>query len=406
MIKNKLISITEFLTDDYYLGKSWKDKEGENCLFPFWKEQLAHMFTMDPEKQTKICHLSQQILLGGARGIGKTRILTKAIAPYYLYLLLNKYDSEYDLKNIAKDYLNTEDEKVTICFFNRIYKLAEEAKDSFCKVIEDSEWFRNKYGTIEKIYRNIDIIAANDVEELKGKGIIYCFMDEWSCLADITPNVIYQDIISMMLAKCKVNKMVFAVATSANAYGEKLKRNMNKCASDNPTKLHICSCLEPAIYEVRPDYLHTGANYCLFDVNLGNHKNGIPFNLCLHGSFKIAKINRLEATEFIIPQELLCKGQEYLERYLIEYIGLYPYMDFPKDIREDIAENSTYLNSSHIRNLKKLMNEYFEELDTLYTSRDSMYQKRYLSKDEWNDYTDKIEKIKKDFIRTIDNNIL
>lgn len=407
MDNNKLISIEEFLTNDYYLGKSWKDKEGVTCLLPFWKQQLHSMFLIhESTERTKICKPPQQILLGGAKGIGKSRILNTAIAPYYLYLLLNRYDNEYELQNIAKDYLNTADEKITICFFNRNGAFAAKAKDSFCKTIENSKWFRNKYGTIEKIYRNIDIIAANDIKELEDKAIVCCFMDECLSQEDITPREVYENIISGMFAKCKAQRMLFATAISANAQGEELKWYMEEYASHNPNDLHINYFLEPASYEIWPDSLSKDGDNYLCDISLGSLKKGDPFILHLHDYFKPAAMNRLEAGEFIIPQGLLSKGQEHIEHYLKDIVGLYPYKDFLADTCYISSENTTCLKTFRIRTLKNMTNDYLKELDTLYSSKDLLYKHLPPNKEELDEVNDKIQKIKRRFIKIIDQNIL
>ena len=57
-------TISEFISNDYYLGASLK---GGESIFPFWKEQLVDIFPTPFYESNKY----KVILLSGATGIGK-----------------------------------------------------------------------------------------------------------------------------------------------------------------------------------------------------------------------------------------------------------------------------------------------------------------------------------------------
>lgn len=100
------VSVTEFITNPYYLGKSTRNGES---IYPYWRHKYTEIF--DESKSY------QEVVLTGAIGVGKTRTAVVCLA-YLLYKLMC-------LKNPQEFFKFNEGDKITIFFLNINLKLAE-----------------------------------------------------------------------------------------------------------------------------------------------------------------------------------------------------------------------------------------------------------------------------------------
>ena len=171
------VDIETFLTDDTYLGKAWKDVNGNSKIYPFWMKTLKDIF---PDNITTNF---DTLLESGARGIGKSEVACGAICAYLMYRVMC-------LKNPLEYYHIKLTEKIAFAFMNIKLDLAEAiATDKFQKTIQMSSWFMSK-GTMtqrnNKPYWNppdpIEIIIGSQSDDLIGRPIFFAFFDEISFL--------------------------------------------------------------------------------------------------------------------------------------------------------------------------------------------------------------------------------
>lgn len=163
------VDIETFLTDDTYLGKAWKDVNGNSKIYPFWMKTLKDIF---PDNITTNF---DTLLESGARGIGKSEVACGAICAYLMYRVMC-------LKNPLEYYHIKLTEKIAFAFMNIKLDLAEAiATDKFQKTIQMSSWFMSK-GTMtqrnNKPYWNppdpIEIIIGSQSDDLIGRPIFFC----------------------------------------------------------------------------------------------------------------------------------------------------------------------------------------------------------------------------------------
>ena len=100
------VSITEFITNPYYLGNS--TREGTS-IYPYWRNKYKEIFDASLGYE--------EIILTGAIGVGKTRTAVVCLA-YMLYKLMC-------LKNPQEYFKFNEGDMITIFFLNISLRLAE-----------------------------------------------------------------------------------------------------------------------------------------------------------------------------------------------------------------------------------------------------------------------------------------
>ena len=76
------VDIETFIMSDEYIGKSWKDAQGNIKLYPYWIDVLKKLFPNNLDT----CY--NTFLESGARGLGKSEIACSVIFPYLIYRVL------------------------------------------------------------------------------------------------------------------------------------------------------------------------------------------------------------------------------------------------------------------------------------------------------------------------------
>ena len=171
------VDIETFLTDDRYLGKSWKDTYGHLKVYPFWMNVLKEIFPNNTDTAY------DTLLESGARGIGKSEIACASICPYLMYRVLC-------MKNPLDFFSLKSNEKIAFAFMNIKLELSEAvAVDKFQKTVQMSPWFMQR-GTMTR--RNnkpywvppepLEIIIGSQSDDVIGRPIFYAFFDELSYL--------------------------------------------------------------------------------------------------------------------------------------------------------------------------------------------------------------------------------
>ena len=162
-------NLTEFIKDPFFIGHTWEVGTYHKELFPFWRKTLVDLF--DDQGLLKYNH----ILLTGARGTGKSDVMSKVIAPYLLYNFIYN-----NTERVLFNDVELRDKKFVFLFYNPIRTLARNSRDSFLETIDKSEFFRNNLGISSKFWDHLDFKVCSKLEELDNiKDIIlYTFMDE------------------------------------------------------------------------------------------------------------------------------------------------------------------------------------------------------------------------------------
>lgn len=169
------VEIEQFITDDNYLGRAWKDSEGKLKLYPFWLETLKKIFpnNLDVDYDT--------LLESGARGIGKSEIACGCVGAYLMYRVMC-------LKNPLEFYHLKPTEKICFAFMNIKKELSEEiATSKFQNTIQMSPWFMSKGKMTQRNNQPywvppdpISIIIGSQSDDVIGQPIYFAFFDEIS----------------------------------------------------------------------------------------------------------------------------------------------------------------------------------------------------------------------------------
>ena len=162
-------NLTEFIKDPFFIGHTWEVGTYHKELFPFWRKTLVDLF--DDQGLLKYNH----ILLTGARGTGKSDVMSKVIAPYLLYNFIYN-----NTERVLFNDVELRDKKFVFLFYNPVRTLARNSRDSFLETIDKSEFFRNHLGISSKFWDHLDFKVCSKLEELDNiKDIIlYTFIDE------------------------------------------------------------------------------------------------------------------------------------------------------------------------------------------------------------------------------------
>lgn len=162
------VSIDTFLDSSYYLGET--NNNGKN-IYPFWRNMFKNVFNSGNQYN--------EIILSGATRIGKTSSAI-TMAAYMLYrLMLYKDPHRYFQKKAIS--------KFTIGFANLTKDLALGVGfREFNDTLKESQWFMER-GSVTRSDRNfyylpegdkIEIVAASSGEQLLGKQVWCCVIDE------------------------------------------------------------------------------------------------------------------------------------------------------------------------------------------------------------------------------------
>ena len=160
------VSIQEFISNPYYLGKSTRNGES---IYPYWKKTYNTIFDDSLGYE--------EIIFTGAIGVGKTKTADVCLA-YQLYKLMC-------LKNPQEYFRFNEGEKITIFFLNINLRLAEGVGfRALHEFLLNSDWFMERgssSGRSKILYKppkNIDITFGSKGDHALGQQIYCAAMDE------------------------------------------------------------------------------------------------------------------------------------------------------------------------------------------------------------------------------------
>lgn len=153
------VSITEFICNPRYLGKSTRNGES---IYPFWRDKYKEIF----DKSINY----EEIVLTGAIGVGKTRTAVVCLC-YLLYTIMC-------LKNPQEYFRFNEGDKITVFFLNINLKLAEGVGyKTMHQYLLNSPWFMERgtaIGRTNILYKpphNIDITFGSKSDHALGQQV-------------------------------------------------------------------------------------------------------------------------------------------------------------------------------------------------------------------------------------------
>lgn len=155
------VSIDEFITNPYYLGKSTRNG---TSIYPYWRNKYREIFDTSLDYE--------EIILTGAIGVGKTRTAVVCLA-YLLYKIMC-------LKNPQEYFKFNEGDKITIFFLNINLRLAEGVGYmTLHEYLLNSPWFMERgmsTGRTKILYvppHNIGITFGSKADHALGQQV-YC----------------------------------------------------------------------------------------------------------------------------------------------------------------------------------------------------------------------------------------
>ena len=161
-------SISEFISDDYYLGSSLH--QGGD-IFPYWKKVLTNLYPTPFYESNK----HKVLLLSGATGTGKSTV-SSIIFLYDLARLLcmDEPQTKFKLPKAAKIYFT---------LTNSTLENVEQVNyDPIISFIRESPFFRSKFNNYKSktslFINNIDINMVSNKRSLVGKNIYAASSDE------------------------------------------------------------------------------------------------------------------------------------------------------------------------------------------------------------------------------------
>ena len=159
------VSIKEFITNPYYLGKSTRNGES---IYPYWRQKYEEIFDESLGYE--------EVVLTGAIGVGKTRTAVVCLA-YLLYKIMC-------LRNPQEYFKFNEGDKITIFFLNINLKLAEGVGyKTLHQYLLNSPWFMERgtqTGRTNLIYNpphNIGITFGSKSDHALGQQV-FCLAGE------------------------------------------------------------------------------------------------------------------------------------------------------------------------------------------------------------------------------------
>lgn len=170
------VDILTFITDPYYLGKTWTAQGGKLMAWDSWLKAALDVFPLPMRSPYN------SVLLLGATGIGKTSFAVNMLMAYYLYLvLLLKRPHEYfDL---------AEQKNIFFAFINIVTKTIayKNAWGMFHKALLQSPFFMERgmatTGRRPEWYcttKPVELLYGNDASQIIGLDLLAVFMDEVS----------------------------------------------------------------------------------------------------------------------------------------------------------------------------------------------------------------------------------
>ena len=168
------VDIMTFITDDMYLGRAWKDANGNLKLYPYWVDRLKELFPSPTEISVN------NAIFSGGRGLGKSEVAI-IIGAYLMYRVIC-------LRNPHEYFGLKRTEQICFAFMNITKELAEEiAISKFQNTILMSPWFRSKCRLTQRNNEPylvppepVEIIIGSQSSHVIGRPIYFAFFDEIS----------------------------------------------------------------------------------------------------------------------------------------------------------------------------------------------------------------------------------
>lgn len=262
------VDIVTFITDDNYLGRAWKDAEGNIKLYPFWLEKLKELFP------TSFDTIVNNLIESGARGLGKSEIAV-TVCLYIMYRVMC-------LKDPLEFFHIKKTEKLCFAFMNLTLDLSKEvAVSKFQNTVQLSPWFMSK-GSMTQRDNNpywippdyIEIIVGSQSSHLIGKPVLFAFFDEISFIKnqDIDKQkAIAMDMIDTAIGGMKTrfiyngkNYSFLVLASSKRSEKSFLETHMKKKLKSEKENVMI---IDEPVWNVKPPETYCGKR---FNVALGN----------------------------------------------------------------------------------------------------------------------------------------
>ena len=315
--REKPVDIETFLTNDYYLGAAWKDKQGNSKLYPFWLKQLKILF---PDNiQTSV----NNFIESGARGLGKSEIAIATMC-YLMHrvMCLRDANEHYHLKIT---------EKICFAFMNITKTLSENIGISkFQHTIQMSPWFM-QHGKMTKLNNEpywvppdpIEIIVGSQPSHVIGQPIFAAFFDEISFIRnqDIDrQKQIALDMIDTAIGGMKtrfihkgMNPTLLILASSKRSEKSFLEEHMKKKLRSEGENVLI---VDEPVWKVKPEGTYSDKT---FFVALGNKflqskviENSNDVETCKLQGYKIIEV----------PIDFLANFTDDIDRALCDYAGV------------------------------------------------------------------------------------
>lgn len=161
------VTIDEFLDNKIYLGKALFDDEGNQTIYPYWREVLRKIFpnNVDTNYNTAV--------FTGAIGLGKSTIAVIGLL-YQLYRMMC-------LKDPYAFYGIQEIDTITFAFMNITLDAAEGVAWNKCQnMLKSSEWFLDR-GTLTKSKdpvweppKGIELLVGSKPSHILGRAVFAC----------------------------------------------------------------------------------------------------------------------------------------------------------------------------------------------------------------------------------------
>lgn len=316
--KEQPVDILTFIKDDNYLGKAWKDPEGNIKLFPYWEGVLKKLFP-DPYT-TKVNNLIES----GGRGLGKSEIaITCMLYIMYRLMCLRNPHEYYNLKVT---------ERFAFAFMNITKKLSEDIGiNKFQSTIQLSPWFLAR-GEISQ--RNnlpywtppdyINIIIGSQPSHVIGQPILAAFFDEIDFIRNQDVDIQKErakDMLDTAIGGMKTrftnrgnNPGLIILASSKRSDKSFLETHMRMSLENEPNNIIIVD--EPT-WNIRPQSEYSGKK---FNVALGN--KFLASQVIADDDHNLQYWTDKGYSILQVPIEYKSKFLEEIDRALADYAGI------------------------------------------------------------------------------------
>ncbi len=312
------VDILTFIKDDNYLGKAWKDPEGNFKLFPYWEKVLTKLFPT-PYK-TKV----NNFIESGGRGLGKSEIaVTCGLYMMYRLMCLKNPHSYFNLKVT---------EKFAFAFMNITKTLSENIGiNKFQSTVQLSPWFLSRGELTQRNnlpYWNppsyINIIIGSQPSHVIGQPILFAFFDEIDFIRNQDVEIQKErakDMLDTAMGGMKTrftnrgeNPGLMILASSKRSDKSFLETHMRMSLENDPDNLIIVD--EPT-WNIRPASEYSGRK---FNVALGN--KFLASQVIPESDNDLNYWRDKGYTILEVPIEYKSKFLEEIDRALADYAGI------------------------------------------------------------------------------------